>query len=135
MQGDRLRGLCACGRGGGFFVARFAYRLGSKHWCFDLAVGSEEGGLLARAGSIAFKQVLSWDVQGEGFFSEAWHAMRGHVSTFRASALGEDVIDQEVVSDGEVRDGGKSDGARSDRSARSGTRKGKKTGSSGEPPS
>ena len=44
---------------GGFFVARFAYRLGSKHWCLDLAVGSEEGGLLARAGSIAFKQVLS----------------------------------------------------------------------------
>ena len=27
---------------GGFFVARFAYRLGSKHWCLDLAVGSEE---------------------------------------------------------------------------------------------
>ena len=111
---------------GGFFVARFAYRLGSKHWCLDLAVGSEEGGLLARAGSIAFKQVLSWDVQGEGFFSEAWHAMRGHVSTFRASALGGDVIDPEVVSDGEVTDGGKSDGARSDRSARSGTAKGKK---------
>ena len=59
---------------GGFFVARFAYRLGSKHWCLDLAVGSEEGGLMARAGSIAFKQVLSWDVQGEGFFSEAWWA-------------------------------------------------------------
>ena len=55
---------------GGFFVARFAYRLGSKHWCLDLAVGSEEGGLLARAGSIAFKQVPSWDVQGEAFFSE-----------------------------------------------------------------
>ena len=52
--------------------------------------------------------------------------MRGHVSTFRASALGEDVIDQEVVSDGEVTDGGKSDGARSDLSARSGTGKGKK---------
>ena len=111
---------------GGFFVARFAYRLGSKHWCLDLAVGSEEGGLLARAGSIAFKQVLSWDVQGEGFFSEAWHAMRGHVSTFRASALGGDVIDPEVVSDGEVTDGGKSDGGRSDRSARNGTAKGKK---------
>ena len=45
---------------GGFFVARFAYRLGSKHWCLDLAVGSEEGGLLAPAGSIAFKQVASW---------------------------------------------------------------------------
>ena len=81
---------------------------------------------MARAGSIAFKQVLSWDVQGEGFFSEAWHAMRGHVSTFRASALGGDVIDPEVVSDGEVTDGGKSDGGRSDRSARSGTAKGKK---------
>ena len=113
---------------GGFFVARFAYRLGSKHWCLDLALGSEEGGLLACAGSIAFKQVLSWDVQGEGFFSEAWHAMRGHVSTFRASALGGDVIDPEVVSDGGVTDGGKSDGGRSDRSARSGTAKGKKQG-------
>ena len=65
-------------------------------------------------------------MQGEGFFSEAWHAMRGHVTTFRASALGEDVIDPEVVSDGEVTDGGKSDGARSDRSTRSGTGKGKK---------
>ena len=111
---------------GGFFVARFAYRLGSQHWCLDLAVGSEEGGLLARAGSIAFKQVASSEVQGEGFFPEAWQAMCGHVSTFRASALREDVIDQEVVSDGEVTDGGKSDGARSDRSTRSGTGKGKK---------
>ena len=62
-------GLVA-GEGGGF-VARFAYWLGSKHWCLHLAVGSKEGGLLARAGSIAFKQVLSWDVQREGFFSEA----------------------------------------------------------------
>ena len=110
----------------GFFVARFAYRLGSKHWCLDLAVGSEERELLARAGSIAFKQVVSWEVQGEGFFSEAWHAMRGHVAIFRASALGEDFIEPEVVSDGEVTDGGKSDGARGDLSTRSGTRKGKK---------
>ena len=52
--------------------------------------------------------------------------MRGHVATFRASALGEDVIDPEVVSDGEVTDGGKSDGARIDRSTRSGTGKGKR---------
>ena len=111
---------------GGFFVARLAYRLCSKHWCLDLAVGSEEGGLLARAGSIAFKQVASWEVQGEGLFSETWHAMRGHVATFRASAQGEDVIAPEVVSDGEVTDWGKSDGARSDRSTRSGTGKGKK---------
>ena len=110
---------------GGFFVARLAYRLGSKHWCLDLAVGSEEGGLVARAGSIAFKQVALWEVQGEGFFSDAWHAMRGHVATFRANALGEDVIDPEVVSDGEVTHGGKSDGARSGRSTRSGTGKGK----------
>ena len=73
---------------GEFFVARFAYRLRSKHWCLDLAVGTEEGGLLARAGSIALEQVASWEVQGEGFFSEAWHAMRGHVATFRASAVG-----------------------------------------------
>ena len=84
------------------------------------------GEVAGRAGSIAFKQVLSWDVQGEGFFSEACHAMCGHISTFRASVLGEDVIDQELVSDGEVMDGGKSDGAGSDRSARSGTRKGQK---------
>ena len=97
-------------------------------------MGSEEGGLLARASSIAFKQVASWEVQGEGFFTEAWHAMRGHVSTLHATALGEDVIDQQVVSDGEVTDGGKSDGARSDRSARSGTGKGKKTGSQGRQP-
>ena len=89
-------------------------------------MGSEEGGLLARAGSIAFKQVASWELQGEGLFLEAWHAMRGHVATFRASAMGEDVIEPEVVSDGEVTDGGKSDGACSDRSARSGTGKGKK---------
>ena len=73
---------------GGFFVARFAYRLGSKHRCLDLAVGTEEGELLARAGSIALKQVASWELQGEGFLSEAWHAMRGHVATSRASALG-----------------------------------------------
>ena len=73
---------------GEFFVVRFAYRLGSNHWCLDLAVGTEEGGLLARAGSIAFKQVASWEVQGEGFFLEAWHAMRSHVATFRAIALG-----------------------------------------------
>ena len=46
----------------GFFVARFAYRLGSKHWCLDLVVGTEEGGLLARSDSIAFKQVASWEV-------------------------------------------------------------------------
>ena len=111
---------------GGFFVARFAYQLGSKHWCLDLAVGTEEGGLLARVGSIAFKQVASWELRGEGFFSEAWHAMRGHVSTFRASAVGGDVIDLEVVSDGEVTDGGRSDGACGDRSTRSGPRKGKK---------
>ena len=116
---------------GGFFVARFAYWLGSKHWCLDLAVKMEEGGLLARACSIAFKQVASWEVQGEGFFSEAWQAMRGHVATFRASAPAGDVIDPEVVSDGEVTEGGKSDGshsagARSDRSARSGVGKGKK---------
>ena len=110
---------------GRFLVARFAYRLGSKHWCLDLALGLDEGGLLARAGSIAFKQVASWEVQGEGFFSEAWHAMRGHVATFRASALGGDVIGPEVVSDGEVTDGGKSDGARSDRSTRNGAGKGK----------
>ena len=51
---------------GGFFVARFAYRLGSKHWCLELAVGTEEGGLLARAGAIAFNQVASWEVQEEG---------------------------------------------------------------------
>ena len=111
---------------GGFFVARFAYRLGLKHWCLDLAVGTEEGGLLARAGSIAFKQVASWEVQGEGFFSEAWHAMCGHVATFRASVVGGGVIDPEVVSDGEVTDGGKSDDARSDWSTRSGPGKGKK---------
>ena len=111
---------------GGCFVARFAYRLGSKKWCLEVAVGSEEGGLLARAGSIAFKQVASWEVQGKGFFSEAWHAMRGHIATFRASALGEDVIDREGVSDGEVTDGGESDGARSGRSTRSGSGKGKK---------
>ena len=67
---------------GGFFVARFAYRLGSKHWRLDLAVGTEEGGLVACAGSIAFKQVASWEVQGEGFLSEAWPAMCGHVATF-----------------------------------------------------
>ena len=111
---------------GRFFVARFAYRLGSKYWCLDLAVGSEEGGLLARAGSIAFKQVASWEEQGEGFFSEAWNAMRGHVATFHATPQGEDVVDPGVVTDGEVTDGGKSDGARSDRSARSGTGKRKK---------
>ena len=126
---------------GEFFVARFAYRLGSKHWCLDLAVGTEEGGLLACASSIAFKQVASWEVQGQGFFSEAWHAMRGHVATFRAIALGGDVIDPEVVSDGEVTKGGKSDGARnagarSDRSGRSGDGKGKKraTKDSNPPP-
>ena len=73
---------------GGFFVAHFAYRPGSKHWCLDPAVGTEDGGLLACAGSIAFKQVASWEVQVEGFFSEAWHTMRGHVATFRAVALG-----------------------------------------------
>ena len=39
----------------GFFVARFAYRLGSKHWCLDPAVGTEERGLLAPAGAIALK--------------------------------------------------------------------------------
>ena len=53
---------------GGFFVARFASRLGSKHECLDLAVGTEEGGLLARAGSIAFKQVASREVQWKGVF-------------------------------------------------------------------
>ena len=111
---------------GEFFVARFAYRLGFKHWCLDLGVGTEEGVLLARTGLIAFKQVASWEVQGERFFSEAWHAMRGQVATFRASALGGDVIDPEVVSDGEVTEGGKSDGTRSDRSTRSGAGKGKK---------
>ena len=69
-------------------------------------MGTEEGGLLARTGAIAFKQVASWEVQGEVFFSEAWQAMRGHVATFRASALGADSIDPEVVSDGEVSEGG-----------------------------
>ena len=88
VQGDRHRGLWAWGRGGGIFVARFAYRLGSKHWCLDMAMGTEEGGLLACAGAIAFKQVASWEVQGEGFFSEAWQAMRGHVATFRAALWG-----------------------------------------------
>ena len=52
--------------------------------------------------------------------------MRGLVATFRASALGGDVIDPVVVSDGKVTDGGKSDGAWSERSTRSGARKGKK---------
>ena len=47
---------------GGFFVARFAYRPGSKLWCLDRAVGLEEGGVMARAGSIAFKQLASWEV-------------------------------------------------------------------------
>ena len=42
---------------GRFFVGRFAYRLGSKHWCLDLAVGTEGGGreLLACAGAIPSK--------------------------------------------------------------------------------
>ena len=116
---------------GGFFVARFAYRLGSKRWCLDLAVGTEEGGLLARASALALKQVAAWEVQGEGFFSEAWQPMRGHVATFRASALGAGVIDQKVVSDGEGTEGGRSDaarsaGGRSDQSTRSGAQKGKK---------
>ena len=49
---------------GGFFVGRFAYRLGSKHWCLDLAVGTEGGGggLLARVGASPFKQEASWEV-------------------------------------------------------------------------
>ena len=38
VQGDRLRALWACGRRGGIFVARFAYRLGSKHWCLDQGI-------------------------------------------------------------------------------------------------
>ena len=47
--------------------------------------------------------------------------MRGHVATFRASALGADAIDPKVVRDGEVTKGRRSDGAdsaggRSDRS-------------------
>ena len=29
---------------GEFLVARFAYRLGSKHWCLDMAMGSGGGG-------------------------------------------------------------------------------------------
>ena len=45
-------------------------------------------------------------MQGEDISSEAWHVMRGHVATFRASALGGDVINQEVVNDGEVTEGG-----------------------------
>ena len=96
-------------------------------------MGTEGGGaLLARAGAIPFQEVASWEVQGEGFFSEARQAMRGHVATFPASALGVDVIDPDVVSDGEVTegrgggDGTRSAGGRSYHSARSWVQKGNK---------
>ena len=120
---------------GGFFVGRFAYRVGTKHWCLELAVGTEGGGggVLARARAIPFKQVASWEVQEEEFFSEARPSMRGHIATFRSSVVGADVIDPHVVSDGEVTEGGRSDGGRSvgvrsdgGRTARSGGGKSKK---------
>ena len=119
---------------GGFFVGRFAYRLGSKHWYLDMAVGTGGGG----GGWPALAPFLlsRWrhgKCRGGEFFSEAWQAMRGHVATFLASALGADVIDPDVVTDGEVTEGGRSDGGRSasgrsdgGRSARCGVGKGKK---------
>ena len=89
--------------------------------------------MMARAGAIPFKQLASWEVQGEDFFLEAWQAMRGHVTTFRASAVGADVVNLDVVTDGEMTEGGRSDRCRSardrsddGRSARSGGGKGKK---------
>ena len=47
-------------------MAWFAYRLGSKHWCFSMALGSEGGGVRARA--IPFKHLAPWEVQQDGFF-------------------------------------------------------------------
>ena len=45
-------------------------------------------------------------MQGEDFFSGAWHAKRRHVASFHASTLGADVIHPNVVSDREVTGGG-----------------------------
>ena len=39
-------------------MARFAYRLGSKHWCLDMAMGSG-GGFLVRVVAIPFKHLAS----------------------------------------------------------------------------
>ena len=123
----------AGGWGGGSFCRPVCLRAGDQPLAFGLGFGDGGGGggLLARARTIPFQQVVSSEVQGKEHFSEAWKDMRGHLATFRASALGADVIDLYVVSDGEVTEGGGSDGGRSasgrgDRSARSGVGKGKK---------
>ena len=60
-------GVLPFGGGGGYLIARFAYRLGSKHWCLDVAVGGQ-GDTLVCAGAASFWVVQSWGNRMKIFF-------------------------------------------------------------------